>query len=116
VTGVGAAGASHAIARRQIALGAIDLFLFERIMAAQDTPDVVKAELQARKEATTAVRARIEAGMVPREQLLEAEVRLSDVEAELVAAIAVERARALRTAESVCTRDRWLWRQRALVN
>src|SRR5262249_35470955 len=87
--GVDAADESRPIARREVALAVIDLF--ERILTYQETRGVLSAELQARRQEIGAVRTRVEAGMVAREQLLQAQAGLSDVEAELAAVVAEER-------------------------
>ncbi|MGH7268809.1 MAG: TolC family protein, partial [Polyangiaceae bacterium] len=87
--GIDAAESTRAVARREIALAVIDLF--ERTLTAEDTRAVLAAEVKAREEEIGAVRTRVDAGMVAREQLLQAEAGLSDVEAEVLTASADER-------------------------
>lgn len=87
--GVDATDASRATAVREVALAVVDLF--ERILTAGETRQVLEAEAATRREQTGALRARVEAGTVAREQLLQAEAGLSDVEAELATATAEER-------------------------
>lgn len=87
--GVDAADASRATAEREVALAVVDVF--ERILTSGDTREVLEAEAQSRREQMGALRTRVEAGMVAREQLLQGEAGLSDVEAELTTAAAEER-------------------------
>jgi outer membrane protein TolC len=87
--GIDVAVASRAAAEREVALAVIALF--EEILSAVETRDVLAAEARARRGQMGAVRARVESGTVPGEQLLQAEAGLSDVEAELATATADER-------------------------
>lgn len=87
--GLDAATASRATAEREVALTVVDLF--ERILFSVETQDVLATEARARREQMGAVRARVEAGALAREQLLVAEAGLSDLEAELATAVAEER-------------------------
>lgn len=87
--GVDAADAGAAAAEREVALAVIELF--ERILSAGETREVLEAEVRARREQIGALRARVEAGAVAREQLLQAEAGLSDVEAELATTTTDER-------------------------
>lgn len=87
--GVDAADATRATAEREVALAVIDLF--ERILSTGESRDVLAGEARARREQIGALRTRVEAGTVAREQLLQAEAGLSDVEAALAVATAEER-------------------------
>jgi outer membrane protein TolC len=87
--GVDATDATRATAEREVALAVIDLF--ERILTASETRDVLEVEATARRDQIGAVRTRVEAGTVAREQLLQAEAGLADLEAELATARTEER-------------------------
>ncbi len=82
--GIEATNAEAATARREIALAVIDLF--ERVLSAAEMRAVLDAELGARRQQIGALRARVEAGMIAGEQLLQAEASLADIEAELATA------------------------------
>lgn len=86
--GVDAVDATRATAAREVALAVIELF--ERVITAGETRELLSAEAQARREQSGALRTRVEAGTVAREQLLQAEAGLSDIEAELATAAAEE--------------------------
>lgn len=86
--GIDATSAEAATAHREVALAVIDLF--ERVLTAAEMRAVLDAELGARRQQVGALRARVEAGMVAGEQLLQAEAGLADVEAELATARADE--------------------------
>lgn len=87
--GVYANDAAGAVAEREVALAVIDLF--EQILAAGETREVLVAEARARSDQIGAVRTRVEAGTVAREQFLQAEAGLADLEAELATATTEER-------------------------
>lgn len=87
--GVEATDATRATAEREVALAVIDLY--ERILSAAETREVLDAEAHARRDQISAVRTRVEAGTIAREQLLQAEAGLADLEAELATATTEER-------------------------
>jgi outer membrane protein TolC len=86
---VDATAATRLAAEREVALAVTDLF--ERSISAGVTREVLVAESAARREQLGALRARVEAGAVAREPLLQAEAALADVDAELATQTAEER-------------------------
>ncbi len=86
---VDAADASRRASEREVFLVVVDLF--ERILIATETRAVLEVEIAARREQMGALQARVAGGMVAREQQMQAEAGLFDIEAELATETAEER-------------------------